>query len=276
MALYIVATPIGNLGDMSARAIEVLKAADAIYAEDTRNSSTLCRRFGIETRLFPYHDHSGDEVRADLIRRLSEGGNFALISDAGTPCISDPGYKLVRDARDAGIEVIPIPGASAVVAFLSAAGLPTDRFLFAGFMPNRTVARRERLEELLALSMTVVAYESPNRLEETLRELEALSPQTEVVVARELTKLYETWVRGSAKDVREALDAAQGWRGEIVLGFHPPAASAPSEGETEAWVDALLEAGLSPRSVSELLQARLGLNRKEVYRLALDRRPNET
>lgn len=273
MPLYIVATPIGNLEDISERALRILREVDTVYAEDTRHALGLFRRFGIETKLFPYHDHSSDETRDTILHRLEEGGAFALISDAGTPCISDPGYKLVRLARERGIEVTPIPGASALTTFLSAAGLPTDRFAFAGFLPNKAGARRERLEELLNAGGTQVVYESANRLEATLRELESLSPHADVVVARELTKMFETWVRGNAQEVRDQLDAAAGWRGEIVLGFCPPERECPADGEPEAWVDALLLAGLSPRTVAEILQERLQLPKKELYQMALQRRP---
>lgn len=272
MPLYIVATPIGNLEDISERALRILREADTVYAEDTRHALGLFRRFGIDTKLFPYHDHSSDETRDTILQRLQEGASFALISDAGTPCISDPGYKLVRLAREAGIAVTPIPGASALTTFLSAAGLPTDRFVFAGFLPNKAGARKERLEALLSAGGTHVVYESANRLEATLRELEGLSPDADVVVARELTKMFETWVRGNARQVREQLDADDGWRGEIVLGFCPPEREGPADGEREAWVDALLQAGLSARTVAEVLQERLQLPKKELYQLALQRR----
>ena len=270
MPLYVVATPIGNLEDMSERAVRILREVDACYAEDTRNSSMLFRRFGIETRLLPYHDHSSDAARAEILRRLKEGQSIALISDAGTPCISDPGYKLVREARGLGVDVTPVPGASALVTFLSAAGLPTDRFTFGGFLPTRAGARQERLEELLALGMTVVVYESPKRLQATLEGLHALDADCEVVVARELTKLFETWVRGTALEVRDQLEAARGWRGEIVLGFFPTPSPGLVDGELEAWVRGLLDAGLGPRAIGELLQARLGVKRKDAYQLALE------
>lgn len=269
MPLYIVATPIGNLEDITERALRVLREAEVCYAEDTRNSAPLFRRFGIETKLLAYHDHSTDAVREDIVRRVREGASVALISDAGTPCISDPGYKLVRAARDAGVEVIPVPGASALVAFLSAAGLPTDRFSFGGFLPTKSNARSERLQELLALGMTVVIYESPKRLSATLDAIYELDPGAEVVVARELTKMFETWVRGTAREVRDALEAAQGWRGEIVLGFAPSPAEGPEEGELERWVQSLLDAGLGPRTIGDLLQERLGVKRKDAYQLAL-------
>lgn len=275
MPLHIVATPIGNLEDITERALRILREADLCYAEDTRNSSQLFRRFGIETRLLPYHDHSSDSVREDILRKLEEGLKVALISDAGTPCISDPGYKLVRTAREAGYVVEPIPGASALVAFLSAAGLPTDRFTFGGFLPSKQNARRERLSELLGTSMTSVVYESPNRLEATLNDLYELDSKAEVVVAREITKMFETWIRGNAREVRDSIDAAQGWRGEIVLGFIASPKEGPQEGEIERWVSTLLDAGLSARSIGEVLQERLGVKKKDAYQLALSLQSND-
>jgi len=272
MTLYIVATPIGNLEDISDRAKRILGEVDLCYAEDTRHALNLFRRFGIETKLKAYHDHSSDELREHIVRELEEGKSIALISDAGTPCISDPGYRLVKLARERGQAVEPIPGASALTAFLSASGLPTDRFTFAGFLPSKSKARRERLEGLIGEATTVVVYESPNRLEATLNELEALHPTLEVVVARELTKMFETWVRGTPAEVRDTLEEAKGWRGEIVLGFHAPAPDAPTRDEVDAWVEALLGAGLSPRTIADLLQERLELPRKELYQRALARR----
>ena len=269
MTLYIVATPIGNLEDMTERAVRILKEVDVCYAEDTRHALGLFRRFGIETRLAAYHDHSSDETRARIVHELQGGRRVALISDAGTPCISDPGYRLVRLARASGVAVEPIPGPSALTAFLSASGLPTDRFMFAGFLPQKAKARRERLSELLEQEMTVVVYESPKRLQATLEELDALCPAREVVVARELTKLHETWVLGRPREVYEALDAAGGWRGEIVLGFVGPPKAAPAGDEVDGWITSLTAAGLGARTIADLLQKRFELPRKELYQRAL-------
>lgn len=272
MTLYIVATPIGNLEDITERAVRILKEVDVCYAEDTRHARGLFQRFGIQTKLLAYHDHSSDELRERIVDELQRGKKFALISDAGTPCISDPGYRLVRLARAHGVAVEPIPGASALTAFLSAAGLPTDRFLFAGFLPQKSKARQDRLAELLAAEMTVVCYESPNRLKATLTELDGLSPDAEVVVAREVTKMYETWLHGTAASVRDTLEAQQGWRGEIVLGFYPPAKEGVSDDETDAWIAELSAHGVSARSIAEILQKRLQLPRKELYQRALVQR----
>ena len=191
--LYIVATPIGNLADMPARAIEVLGDVTLIAAEDTRHSGVLLRHFGINTPCLAYHEHNERQQTEKLIERLRQGAAVALISDAGTPLLSDPGYHLVRAAHAAGIPVIPIPGASAALAALSASGLPTDRFAFEGFLPAKSAARRERLLALQSDSRTLLFYEAPHRLLATLEDMtEILGPHRESVLARELTKVYET------------------------------------------------------------------------------------
>lgn len=271
MTLYIVATPIGNLEDISARALRILGEVDLCFAEDTRHTLRLFRHFGIETRLVAYHDHSNDEEIERLVQRLVDGESAALVSDAGTPCISDPGYKLVRHARALGVRIEVIPGASALTAFLSGAGLPTDRFTFIGFLPTKVKARLEALSACIDRGGTTVAYESPRRLENTLRAIEELAPDAEVVVARELTKIHETWVHGTAHDVRRSLDESEGWRGEIVLGIYPAAAEELTDVELDAWIDALFAAQLSPSSVARTLAARLDLPRKRVYQRALER-----
>lgn len=271
MTLYIVATPIGNLEDISARALRVLSEVDLCFAEDTRHTLRLFRHFGIETQLVAYHDHSNDEEIEALVQRLLDGKRAALVSDAGTPCISDPGYKLVRLARARGVRVEVIPGASALTAFLSGAGLPTDRFMFIGFLPTKAKARADQLSACIERGGTTVAYESPRRLESTLRAIEELAPDAEVVVARELTKIHETWVHGTARDVRRSLDESQGWRGEIVLGIYPAPAEELTDPELDAWIDALFAAQLSPSSVAKTLAARLATPRKRVYQRALER-----
>ena len=192
-ALYIVATPIGNLADMTARAIEVLRAASIIATEDTRHSAVLLRHFGISTHCLAYHEHNERQQTEKLIERLRQGAAVALISDAGTPLLSDPGYHLVRAAHAAGIRVIPVPGASAALAALSVSGLPTDRFVFEGFLPAKSTARRERLQALRLEARTLVFYEAPHRLLATLEDMvETLGAHREAVLARELTKVYET------------------------------------------------------------------------------------
>lgn len=217
--LYIVATPIGNLGDMSARALEVLRTVDAIAAEDTRHTRKLLQHFGIGTSLFAFHDFN-ERARVDaVLERLAGGERLALVSDAGTPLISDPGFILVRAARERGIPVVPIPGPCAIIAALSAAGLPTDRFCFEGFLPAKRKARRDTLALLRRETRTLVFYESPHRIRETLADAAAvLGDQRQAVLARELTKTFETFLSGALADLGEtlAVDENAG-RGEMVL-----------------------------------------------------------
>jgi len=220
--LYIVATPIGNLGDMSPRAVEVLQRVDAIAAEDTRHSGGLLRHFGITTPMFALHEHNERQKTAALLQRLSAGEHIALISDAGTPLISDPGYVLVRQAHQAGIQVVPLPGPSALITALSASGLPTDRFCFEGFLPAKGGGRRKQLESLREESRTLAFYESPHRILDSLADMVAVfGPEREAVLAREMTKTFETirhaplgdlleWVRGDANQQK----------GEFVMLLH--------------------------------------------------------
>ena len=217
--LYVVATPIGNLGDMVPRAVEILQAVAVIAAEDTRHSSRLLAHFDIKTPAVAYHDHS-DETRTDkLVARLLAGDNIALISDAGTPLVSDPGYRLVRKAREQGIMVVPIPGACAMIAALSAAGLPSDRFAFEGFLPAKQVARCTQLETLAHDTRTLIFYEAPHRILETLQDMVSVfGADREVVIAREITKTFETIKGDKVAALAEwvAADTNQ-QRGEIVL-----------------------------------------------------------
>jgi 16S rRNA (cytidine1402-2'-O)-methyltransferase len=217
--LFVVATPIGNLADLSARAREILSGVDLIAAEDTRHSAALLAQFGIATPTLALHEHNEREKSAALVQRLREGAQIALISDAGTPLVSDPGYRLVRAAREAGIAVSPVPGACAAIAALSAAGLPSDRFVFAGFLPAKSAARRAQLQTLAAETRTVIFYESSHRIEECLHDCaEVFGGGRHGVLARELTKLYETILDGTLTQLsaRVASDADQR-RGEFVL-----------------------------------------------------------
>ena len=218
--LYIVATPIGNLEDITYRALRILKESDLIAAEDTRHSRKLLSHFGITTRLTSYYDHNQTLKGERILAALLEGRQVALISDAGTPCISDPGYQLVRDALTAGIRVIPIPGACAAVAALSCAGLPTNSFTFAGFPPNKEGKRRSFLAELATAHGTVVLYEAPHRLAATLADIATVLGERQVVVARELTKLYEECLLGTASAVREQVQDGRE-RGEVVILIAP-------------------------------------------------------
>lgn len=220
--LYVVATPIGNLGDMVPRAVETLQTVALIAAEDTRHSSRLLSHFDIKTPCIAYHDHS-DESRVDqLIAKMQAGDSIALISDAGTPLVSDPGYRLVRSARQAGIQVIPIPGACAMIAALSAAGLPSDRFAFEGFLPAKQIARCTQLQTLATDSRTLIFYEAPHRILETLQDMrDVFGPDREVVIAREITKTFETIKGNNVAALVDwvATDSNQ-QRGEIVLLVH--------------------------------------------------------
>ena len=217
--LYVVATPIGNLGDMTPRALEVLRAVGHIAAEDTRHSAGLLRHFSITTPLFPLHEHNEREASAEVVRRLQQGEDIALISDAGTPLISDPGFPLTRLAHEQGIRVVPVPGASALVAALSAAGLPTDRFVFEGFLPAKRGTRRNALEALVQERRTLAFYEAPHRLLECLEDLsEIFGEQRMAVLARELTKTFETLRRAPLGQLLAFVrDDTDQQRGEVVL-----------------------------------------------------------
>lgn len=218
-ALYVVATPIGNLGDLTARAREVLGAVDAICAEDTRHTRQLLGALGIERPLLALHEHNEAEMAWKLVERLKAGDRLALVSDAGTPLVSDPGYRLVREVRAAGLKVVPVPGACAAIAALSVAGIPSDRFCFEGFLPAKSSARRERLAALSREPRTLVFYESSHRIEESLADLVAMfGPDREAVLARELTKLFETVLGDTLGGIAAQVAADENQRkGEFVL-----------------------------------------------------------
>ena len=213
--LFIVATPIGNLSDITFRAVETLKGVDFIAAEDTRTSSVLLKHLGISKPMVSFHSHSGTNRSQELVGRIAHGATAALITDAGTPGISDPGYTLVRDAVSAGVEVIPIPGATAFVAALSASGLRTDRFIFEGFLPLKK-GRQKKLQQLSSESRTIVFYESPHRIEKTLLELAKYFGERRCVVARELTKIHESFYRGTFSEVLKMISPGEK-RGEFVI-----------------------------------------------------------
>ncbi len=217
--LYVVATPIGNLGDLSPRACEVLKSCTLIAAEDTRHTGVLLKHFGIETPQVSLHDHNEAQRAPDLVSRLAQGASIALVSDAGTPAVSDPGFELVRAAAAAGIEIIAVPGPCAAIAALSIGALPTDRFCFEGFLPARGAARRKRLESLIADTRTLVFYESPHRVKETLEDCAAVfGDARRGALAREISKLHETTYRGTLRELLERSAADVDFcRGEIVL-----------------------------------------------------------
>jgi len=265
--LWVVATPIGNLDDLSARAREVLARVALIAAEDTRHSAPLLARFGIATRLAALHEHNEREESERLVGLLREGAEIALISDAGTPLVSDPGFRLVRAARAAGIPVSPVPGACAAIAALSVAGLPSDRFVFEGFLPAKSAARRERLGELAGEARTLIFYESGHRVCECLEDMvAAFGAERPAVLARELTKLYETVLDATLAVLaaRVAADPDQ-QRGEFVLlvGGRPEAEDARlAEGRR---VFALLREELPPARAAKLAAAISGARRKDLY-----------
>ena len=267
--LHIVATPIGNLGDISLRALQTLAAADLVACEDTRVTAVLLRHYGIATPLIAYHDHNATRQRPKLLAALAEGKAVALVSDAGTPLISDPGYKLVGAAREGGHAVVPVPGASALLAGLVASGLPTDAFLFAGFLPPKSAARIARLGELKAVPATLVFYETGPRLAAALADMaEVLSGDRQAAVARELTKVFETVRGGTLGDLAATFAAEAPPRGEIVVLVGPPTAEAPSTADADRLLLELL--GEKPLSEAVAEAATLtGLKRRDLYRRAL-------
>lgn len=276
--LYIVATPIGNLDDLSPRAARVLARADVIAAEDTRHSGRLLQHLGIQKKMIALHDHNERARASSILDELDAGRDVALISDAGTPLISDPGYVLVREARRRGLAVSPIPGACAFVSALSAAGLPTDRFLFVGFLPAKRGGRRSALESLCAETATLVFYESPHRIVDTVEDLvEVFGEQREIVLGRELTKTFETFYSGTAQDVLQNLVAdPNGSRGEFVVMVH---GAAPKDDESEAGsieVDRLISAlieELPVKKVAKIVAGLTGRPKNELYQRALELKP---
>lgn len=269
LGLAIVATPIGNAGDITLRALDLLRRADRIACEDTRVTGRLMARYGIATPLLAYHEHNAARMRPVLLERLRRGETIALVADAGTPLISDPGYKLVRAAVEAGIPVTTLPGASAPLAALVSSGLPTDRFFFAGFLPPRTAGRRAELAELAGIAATLIFFESAGRLAATLADMAAALGARDAAVARELTKLYEEVRRGKLAELAEHYAAAGPPKGEIVIVVGPPAAA--TEVSDEAIDDALRGAlaTSSLRDAVAAVAAGLGAPRRRVYARAL-------
>lgn len=271
--LHVVATPIGNLRDITVRALETLAGADVIACEDTRHTRRLLDHYAIRTRCLSYHEHNANARRPEILALLDAGKAVALVSDAGTPLVSDPGYKLVDAVLDAGHDVIPVPGASAVLAALVVAGLPTDAFMFAGFLPPRAGARRARLAELDAVPATLVFYESPRRLAATLADLASAWPQRSGVVARELTKRFETVTRGALGDLAGEFAAAAPPRGEIVVLVSPPRPGERAPDIDDPQLGARLVELAGEHGVSracQLLAGETGIARKRLYQRALE------
>jgi len=266
--LYVVATPIGNLRDITLRALDVLAQADLVLAEDTRVTGKLLQAFGLSAKLERYDEHAAERTRPRALTALADGARVALVSDAGTPLVSDPGYRLVREAAAAGHPVIPIPGASALLAGLSAAGLPTDRFLFAGFPPPRSAARRSFLEELAGVRATLVFFEGGSRLAASLADMAAVLGDREAAVARELTKLYETVIRGRLPEL--ALDPRfVEPKGEIVVLVGPGRDREATAADADAALSEALTRLKPAEAAAEVAKA-LGRSRRDLYRRALE------
>lgn len=269
--LHLVATPIGNLKDISFRALSTLAAADAVIAEDTRVTKTLLAHYGISTPLVAYHEHNAKVIRPHLLARLEAGAKLALVSDAGTPLVSDPGFRLVQEALEKGVHVTSVPGPSAVLAALVVAGLPTDRFFFEGFLPHKSGPRRARLAELANIPGTLVFFESPRRLVETLADCAAVLGKRNAAIARELTKMFESVRRGALDELAVALAEEEPPKGEIVLLVAPPGAGAAETAAAD--LDAKIEEALTAHSVKDaasVVSAATGQPRRQVYARALE------
>jgi len=267
--LYVTATPIGNASDLTLRALDVLRGADVVLCEDTRVTAKLFAIYGLTTKLLPYHDHNAAEMRPRILDRLAAGGRVALVSDAGTPLISDPGYKLVREAVAAGHHVTTLPGASSVMAALTLAGLPTDRFFFAGFLSAKHEARLKELTELVGVPGTLVFLESAPRLAASLKDMATALGPREAAVARELTKRFEEVRRGTLVELAAQYGKEGAPKGEIVVVVGPPAEAAPlCAHEIDAMIENALGRGSLKDAVAEVVSI-TGLPRREIYARAL-------
>ena len=277
--LYLIATPIGNLEDITHRAVRLLGEVDVIACEDTRHTRKLLNHYGINTKTISYHEHNERERALELIERLKSGSDVAVVSDAGTPGICDPGFRLARIAIDSDVRVVPVPGASALVSALVASGLPTDEFFFGGFLPARSGARRARLAELRSIAATLIFYEAPHRIATTLRDAQEILGERQAVVARELTKMHEEIARGSLSGLAVRFSSAENPRGEMVLIIDRTVIQSESvQDESAASISALvaeLEAkGLDHRAALKKAARELGLSRDEAYRRLVAERGN--
>lgn len=267
--LHLVATPIGHLGDITIRALDTLARADLVLAEDTRVTKGLLSHFGIATPLWSYHEHNAAGAESEILARLAKGETLALVSDAGTPIVSDPGQRLVEAALAAGMPVTTAPGASSVLAALVLSGLPGERFYFEGFLPAKGGERRRRITEIASLPTTLILFEAPHRLAETLADLSSLLGAREAAMARELTKKFETVMRASLPELAAHFASVGAPKGEIVLVIAPPAPDAPPD---ESRIDSALREAMrlhSQRDAVEIVAGELGLKRREVYARAL-------
>jgi 16S rRNA (cytidine1402-2'-O)-methyltransferase len=270
-ALYLVATPIGNLGDITLRALETLSGAEVLACEDTRVTRVLLDRYGIVNRPYAYHEHNADEAGPRLLAALEQGKSVALVSDAGTPLVSDPGYRLGQMALEAGFKVVPIPGASAPLAALVGSGMPSDAFMFAGFLPVKDKGRRDRLGELAKVPATLIFFESPHRIGATLTAAaQVLSGGRRAVVCRELTKAFEEFRRGTLEELSAYYDDQRTVKGEIVLIVAPPdAQEAPGEVEVDALLRQLASQMPASKAAAEAARA-TGLAKKDLYQRLLE------
>jgi len=275
--LYIVATPIGNLEDITLRALRILKEVDLIAAEDTRHTKKLLTHYGIQKHLTSYHEYNEKTKSSQLIHRLKEGCRVALVSDAGTPLLSDPGFRLVQEAIRAEAQVIPVPGPSALTAVLSASGLPTDHFAFDGFLPAKKAARRKHLTGLREEERTLVFYEAPHRVQESLWDILEILGDREIVLGREVTKLHEEFLRGSVSQLISDTGPRE-WRGEItvVVGGAGRARDTKQDSdrdrdrEIRSEIQKLRKEGMRVKEIAEILGERFSMSKREVYRLAVE------
>ena len=277
--LFLVSTPIGNLEDITHRAIRVLGEVSLIACEDTRHTQKLLNHYGIKTKTLSYHEHNERERATELVEKLASGSDIAVVSDAGTPAINDPGFRLAQAAIEKGIRVVPVPGASALITALVASGLPTDEFFFGGFLPSRSGARRTRLNELRSVPATLIFYEGPHRIATTLKDAREILGEREAVVARELTKMHEEIVRGRLSELADRFASPESARGEIVLiidrtvlpGEDSPDKSVASIATLVADFQAQ---GLDHRAALKRAARELGLSRDEAYRRLASERGN--
>jgi 16S rRNA (cytidine1402-2'-O)-methyltransferase len=279
--LYLVSTPIGNLEDITHRAVRVLGEVDLIACEDTRHTKKLLNHYGIKTKTVSYHEHNERERAAELVDLLKQGSDVAVVSDAGTPAINDPGFRLARAAIDNGLPVVPVPGASALIAALVASGLGTDEFFFGGFLPSRSGARRTRLSELRAIPATLIFYEGPHRIAATLKDAQEILGEREAAVARELTKMHEEILRGRLGELAAHFSSSENARGEMVLVIDRATITDDAEADNNtsasiAELVAKLETeGHDHRAALKKAARELGLSRDEAYRRLVAERGNE-
>jgi 16S rRNA (cytidine1402-2'-O)-methyltransferase len=269
--LYLVATPIGNLADITHRALQVLRDVDLIACEDTRHTRKLLQHYGIDTKTISYHEHNEQQRATELIELLRQGSSVAVVSDAGTPAISDPGFRLVRTAIENNVRIVPLPGPSALITSLVAAGLPTNEFFFGGFLPARSGARRARFEEVRSIPGTLIFYEAPHRLAVSLKDAYEILGEREAVVARELTKLHEEFKRGRLSELAQHYSTVEQPRGEIVLlidrtVLDQPATEHPANASIATLVKQFEANGLDHRAALKKAARELGLSRAEAYR----------